>query len=259
MGKRFTDSEKFGDPWYRKLSPAMKCFWEFMLARCDRAGVWEPDWESVAFHVGEDIAEADALDAMDDRVETLASGKWWIRGFCAYQYGALSHDCKPHRPVLKTVEQHGLSDRLVNGLFESKGIGKGTPKGIDTLEEKDREEEKEKDKEEEKDSAPVAKSPTTTTGFMRWWARYPGKTTEKPRCRGIWAGKSPLKDGRKMKLEPLADEICAAVDRQDAARHHEYSGRLCWPNAPTWLYNARWEDDVKGIPKTPTIKLGVAR
>ena len=93
-------------------------------------------------------------------------------------------------------------------------------------------------------------TPTTTTdstppGFARWWSAYRGKRGEKMKCLAIWKGKRPMADGDKRNLEPIADEICRAVEAQHKAKAHNYGDKTCWPNSRTWLYNGRWEDEVE--------------
>lgn len=112
MAKRFTDSRKFHKPWYRKMPPAMKCFWEFMLSECDLAGVWSPDFELASFLIGDTIEADTARESMGQQVEILACGKWWIVDYCRFQYGRLSEDCKPHRPVIAALRAHGLYERV---------------------------------------------------------------------------------------------------------------------------------------------------
>ena len=86
------------------------------------------------------------------------------------------------------------------------------------------------------------------SGFARWWSMYPGKCGEKARCLAIWLGKKPLTDGRKQPLEDIAGTICGAVTNQKSAGAHDYDKKTMWPNSGTWLFNARWEDDVKSTP-----------
>ena len=70
MAKRFTDSEKFKDTWYRKLSPKHKCFWEFLLAECNHAGIIEIDLEFASFVIGETI-EVEDLKPFQNKIQHL--------------------------------------------------------------------------------------------------------------------------------------------------------------------------------------------
>lgn len=47
--KRFTETEKWSDPWFRKLQPLSKLVLLFIQDNCDVAGFWEIDIEAVAF------------------------------------------------------------------------------------------------------------------------------------------------------------------------------------------------------------------
>lgn len=105
---------------------------------------------------------------------------------------------------------------------------------------------------------PTEKSATEPPGFVRWWKSYPGKRTEKQRCLAIWRGKKPTADGQKRDLEPMADEIVAAVKRQKAAHHWRGSdGRDFIPNASTWLYNGNWDDEVRPPPASESSGSGL--
>lgn len=100
----------------------------------------------------------------------------------------------------------------------------------------------------------TATSEGAKAGFNRWWACYRGKRSEKMKCIAIWNGKRQMADGHKRKLEPIADEICRAVEAQHQAKAHHYGDKVCWPNARTWLYNARWEDEVDVKYKTQSLE-----
>lgn len=134
--KRFTETTKWTvNPWFRKLPPRLKCLWQFLVDSCDAAGVIDPDWELVSFQIGEPVDPED-LASFGDRVEILPSGKLFIRGFIAFQYGELSPTCKPHTPVYKSL--------LANGIER---YSKGYPHPLETLEEKDKDKDKDKDTE----------------------------------------------------------------------------------------------------------------
>ena len=152
--KRFTETTKWTDPWFRKLPTRFKCLWIFLCDNCDHAGVWEPDRETAEHFIGERLDWAKAIEAFQERIETLPCGKWRLVKFVQFQYGKLSEDCKPHRPVFQAMEKHGLSrDSVENGVFSDPS----KPKPIKSLSEpfqrvQDKDKEKDKDKEPESDA-----------------------------------------------------------------------------------------------------------
>lgn len=131
MAKRFTDTAKWTDPWYRKLKPVFKSFWEYLRDSCDKAGYWKKDFEAAQFFIDEIFDPLDALQAINkDKKRIIEHGEYWqIVDFISFQYGVLTKDCKPHRQILDLIEK-----------YDFKGYGKG----INTLQEKDKEKEKER-------------------------------------------------------------------------------------------------------------------
>lgn len=129
--KRFTETTKWDDPWFRKLSPKLKCLWQYICDRCDGAGVIDLDIELASFQIGTKISEDDMRE-LSGRVEHLACGKWWVVRFVPFQYGKLSAECKAHAPVIASLTAYGLTER----------VSKGYPKGINTLQEKEKDKEK---------------------------------------------------------------------------------------------------------------------
>lgn len=136
--KRFTETDKWRDPWFRKLSAGAKLAFYYIVENCDNSGVWTPDTELADFSIGMAIPWDKVKEAFGNRLLILSSGDWLMLKFVSFQYGQLSPDCKPHLQVLRLIEKHRVS--------------KGYPKGINTLEEKD--------KDKDKGSAEGAKSAT---------------------------------------------------------------------------------------------------
>lgn len=140
--KRFTETTKWDDPWFRRLSPAAKLLWQWILDHCDGAGVIDTDLELASFQIGMPVSE-ETRSEIGLRIIKIECGKWHVQKFVAFQYGTLSADCKAHRPVFLSLEKHGLN---------------GYPKGIHTLQEKEKvkDTEKEKDKQAREPRAPAA-------------------------------------------------------------------------------------------------------
>jgi uncharacterized phage protein (TIGR02220 family) len=111
--KRFTDTNEWFDPWYRKLSPKAKHLKKFLWDHCDCAGVVGVDLESVTFHVGE-LIEEKHLTELGSWLNKLPNGQYVIPSFINFQCGELSATCPAHKPVIKAVASHGL---VRNGSF----------------------------------------------------------------------------------------------------------------------------------------------
>lgn len=158
--KRFTETQKWADPWYRRLPAPMKCFWQYILDNCDSSGVWKVDFELASFQIGEEISIEDVRMHFKGRVRFITSEKIFIIKFIKFQYGALSSECKPHRSVIQTLLEHGISledlETIQNDDEDGEDLKgyryplRNSAKGSDTLQEKEKEKETEKDKDQEK-------------------------------------------------------------------------------------------------------------
>ena len=128
MSKRFTETGKWKDAWFRRLKPTQKLFFLMLLDECDAAGFWEPDEELASFLVGASIDLQSSLEALQGRVEVMPSGYWRLTKFVAFQYGTLSAANPCHRGVLRLVEQRSI-EGATKGLASPTGIGIGKEKG----------------------------------------------------------------------------------------------------------------------------------
>lgn len=127
--KKFTESNKWEDSWFRKLQPEMKILWLWILDKCDHAGVIEIDLELASFHIGYQYPQ-DSLKVFEERLIEMESNKCFIPKYIPFQYGSLSKDCKAHNPVFASLEKHNID--ATNLQY------KGYAKGIDTLQYKDK-------------------------------------------------------------------------------------------------------------------------
>ncbi len=117
--KRFTETDKWKDMWFRKLKVHQKLLWMYVCDNCDHAGVIDLDIELASFQIGAEIKKTD-LESFGDRIESLGGNKIWLKKFVRFQYGKLSRDCKPHAPVFVAMEKHGFSidDMIQNENFK---------------------------------------------------------------------------------------------------------------------------------------------
>jgi hypothetical protein len=108
MKKRFTDTEKWLDPWFRKLSPKMKCAWMCILDTCDNCGVWKTDYELMSFKIGDEITEAEFFETFGSRLHKINDGKIWIKSYIEFQVGELVENCRPHKQIIELLKKHGI-------------------------------------------------------------------------------------------------------------------------------------------------------
>ena len=138
MAKRFTDSEKFSDTWYRKLSPLHKVIWEYLLAECNHAGILANlDLEMASFKIGADITDDD-LKSFEDRIIFISNNILFIPKFIEFQYGNFNPKNRVHFNVLKELEKYKISTS-----WTERG------RSVNASKEKEQEQEKEKEKEKE--------------------------------------------------------------------------------------------------------------
>lgn len=129
--KRFTETTKWDDPWFQDLNPAHKLFWIYLCDNCDNTGVWKVNWRLANFQIGVDLKKEELLPIFGKRIHVLDEERWLIVSFICFQYGELSEECRPHKPILALIKKHNLQRVLI-----------GYSKGINTLEEKDKEKDK---------------------------------------------------------------------------------------------------------------------
>ena len=126
MAKRFTDSGKFRDNWYRKLTPKQKCLWEFLISECSLAGIIEIDLDSLSFHIGEEITIED-FEPLNDRIYTLPDNKVFIPKFITFQQKELNEHNPAHKNIIEILSKYDidLSLNLENLERGFKGASKG--------------------------------------------------------------------------------------------------------------------------------------
>lgn len=118
MAKRLTATDKWDKAWFRKLSTKHKCLWQYLVDKCDQAGVWEVDFDSASHFINDKITDED-LSVFGPRIEKFRDNKFWIVDFVDFQCGELSEKCPAHKPVFKLLKKYNLLNRVLNRLYNS--------------------------------------------------------------------------------------------------------------------------------------------
>lgn len=137
--KRFTETEKWRDPWFQKLKNEHRTLWLWLCDRVDNAGVVDICWPILNAETGCSFTETD-MKSLEPKIEHLENGKYWIPSFTRFQFGELSPDSRVHQSVVKLLIKHSLSHRVSHTLPY-------TPK--------DKDKEKDKDPDGESERKPI--------------------------------------------------------------------------------------------------------
>ena len=141
--KRFTDTCKWDDPWFRSLTGVQKLIFLYVIDRCNNAGFWERDDDSLAFHtkLKPDLIEGAWKGLGRGLFES--EGWVWVRRFLRHQK---NEDLKPENPAHKQIiallsEQQSRFESvsefssfiapfkpLLRGIGKGKGNGEGKEK-----------------------------------------------------------------------------------------------------------------------------------
>lgn len=114
--KRFTETLKWRDPWYRRLSPTAKLLWGYLTDNCNCIGLIDLDLEAASFDIGAKVEERH-LTELESRTQALGNGKIFIPKFIHFQNGKLSDSCPAHKPIFKLIEFHKIETTEIGYLY----------------------------------------------------------------------------------------------------------------------------------------------
>lgn len=157
--KRFTDADKWHDPWFHKLSFTAKALFSYLCDRCDAAGVWEIDWERAQFDLGveHDDPYLELRRAVNEmgplRVRLIDNAqRLHIVKFVEFQYPrGLNPKAPAQVQVINLLRRYGMPIPFVNGMGVASDLGRQSQQDTDT------------DKDTDKDTErPTVPTPTAT-------------------------------------------------------------------------------------------------
>ena len=197
MSKRFTETGKWEDSWFRKLPLKYKLFWTYLCDKCDNAGHWKEDIELASFYIGEEILKDEVLDLFNLEKERIKinNNSWVITDFITFQYGQLNENCKPHQQVIRLLAAHhdkGLAKGIVT-------LTEGLVNPYLRVEDKDKDKDKDKEKKKhactrvaENENLKKNKVKIYSEDFLHFWSVYP-RLVDKKSAWMMW--KRRIKEG----------------------------------------------------------------
>lgn len=137
--RRFTETQKWDDPWFRELAGSHKLVFLYILDRCNNAGFWEVDESALAFHTKLDAKHFEGAFKALERGLQGASGWVWVKNFLKHQKNDQLNPANPaHRQIIALLRDQAerfpdskslLPKGATKGLPSPIGIGKGKGNG----------------------------------------------------------------------------------------------------------------------------------
>ena len=154
--RRMTMTEKWRDPWFRRLSPAAKLLWMYLCDICDNAGFVQIDTDLFCMETGLSKAMANKawLELQAGMDVNQEQGMAWLVRFLEVQKCLpLSEACHPHKKIKERLMQMVEFSPNIQIVLDGKRPIKAGSSTLPTtlpgrVKDKDKEEEEDKDKEE---------------------------------------------------------------------------------------------------------------
>lgn len=127
MSARFTETEKWSDPWFQSLPHGSKLLFMYLCDRCNMAGFYEENIREACFHLGIDESQyKGALKGLESRL-VAASGWLWLKNFLKHQRNTeLNPENKAHRGIirllLEQVDRFGGNKEFNSLVGATKGL-----------------------------------------------------------------------------------------------------------------------------------------
>jgi len=151
--KRFIDSEIWKTAWFRKLSPAQKSCYFYMISNCDHAGIFEVDIETVEFFIGDEVGDPHKFLADNFAIVKINESKWFLIDFLRLQY---PRGLNSEKPAIVSVKNR-LGELNLSTMIAERF-------GNDYLIIKDKRKDKREDQDEDKKEEEVQEENKDKTG-----------------------------------------------------------------------------------------------
>lgn len=106
MSARFTETEKWSDPWFQSLPHGSKLLFMYLCDRCNIAGFYEENIKEACFQLGiEERQYKGAKEALGRGVKE-ANGWLWVKNFLKHQKNKdLNPENAAHRGIIRSIKE----------------------------------------------------------------------------------------------------------------------------------------------------------
>lgn len=216
--KRFTETLKWNDPWFRRLSTEAKILWIYLLDHCDNIGLVDVDPELISLDCGLKI-QFKHLFELGDRIQQVSDTKVFLPKFISFQYGRLSQSCPAHKRVIESIARHDLVETDNGYYYPNARVAIPKKTGQDNIRiEED-------------------KSTKTNTLIDQLWQIFPNTSkarTTRIKMAAAWD---------KTKNKPEDAVIIDAARKWASCHEWTKDGGQFAPGAHRWINDRKWEID----------------
>ncbi|MDH3324046.1 MAG: hypothetical protein OEL89_00245 [Candidatus Peregrinibacteria bacterium] len=117
MSKRFTETEKWENPFFDSLTIEYKIVWLYMLDKCDIAGIFKVNYRAIEFSTTVKTNEDLILENYKDRVVFIDKETLFIPSFIEKQKNfPLNLKNKCHKGIFDRLNAHGITYNNPNDI-----------------------------------------------------------------------------------------------------------------------------------------------
>lgn len=125
MAKRFTDSKKWKDEWFRMLPLKARLAWIYLCDECEFYGVWKSDFGLASYQLGYQVTQKILTEWFGDRLYFFDTDKVLIVKFFEFQFAGCKDTWNAKIQAREKLEALGFT--FENGkVVNPNAIQKGT-------------------------------------------------------------------------------------------------------------------------------------
>ncbi len=124
---RFSETNKWNDPWFRKLKAGEKLVFLYLIDNCDNAGFYEVDSEMMSFQIGIESNKIEgAIKGLSRGLLGVGTEWLWIKNFLRHQKNwPLNPENNAHKQIINILLSHAKMFKNDNNFKEIIGAIKG--------------------------------------------------------------------------------------------------------------------------------------
>lgn len=132
--RRFTDTNKWDDQWFRSLTGPQKLVFLYVVDRCNNAGFWEKDNAAIAYHTNLSTPNIEGAWKGLARGLVEQDGWIWVRRFLKHQKNEPLNPQNPaHKQIISLIREQLLRFAQSAEFREFEGALKGLLSPIGTV------------------------------------------------------------------------------------------------------------------------------